>query len=405
MTQLSTLGFHGVIDRVRSILAKDAAVTAATGSTLRVPTIRTYDYGGAPLGEWYDVTSVSVAFDEHGPATADIILPRGSDHLTLDAIMPGGIGAYIEIDCRDLGSDVDSDTIGIPDVWLGRLSTVTASSQGATCTVSAAGPHAWLDRITVARQARTVEPAGSIATRIVEEHPEGLVTMGPLVYRGPGGDADVGGGDLWGALVALANGRNEGFVLHTVPGDCRLLLNWSHPLGAEDRSGSVTLVEGVNCEWDTSYKLDWTASELLGIAESFEAGPGQVALSMTAPPQARIGKHAALTAALSSSVGRAIVEGGDTIIRPDIPTRAELERTLDAELRQMLVPPVYLQVTITDPSLWASLTGGVLVGCDIDDPLALFSDGAVGRILDRSYDVYPTLAMTASVELWRTADV
>lgn len=355
-----------------------------------------------PLGEWTGCTAVSIAYDENGPASADITLPRNSMHLRAKNIAPGGIGVILEIDARDIGADASSRAIGIPDVWLGRASTVSASSQGGTCTVGCVGPSSWLDKMTIARQS-TRESAGAIAKRLLEQYPGGRVSAGAMYY-GPGGDAALGGGSLWSVLSGLANDRGETFTLTAVPGQARLVLNWKHPLQSDDRTGSVTLIEGTNAEWDTTYQLDMTVPELLGVAESFEAGPGAVAASVSAPAGARFGRHSALTAVLSSSAARATIEGGESIIRPDIPTRAELELVLGARLRELLVPSLLLQVTVTDPALWRHLSPGILVGVDVVDPLWVYNGGAVGRVLDRAFDLMPALGCTIGLELWRTAD-
>jgi len=81
------------------------------------------------------------------------------------------------------------------------------------------------------------------------------------------------------------------------------------------------------------------------------------------------------------------------------PTRAELEAALATELRRYLVPPIVLQVTLTSPALWRAIRAGDLVRTQIDDPLGLFAD-AVGRVLDRSYQVTPPLEARLSLELW-----
>jgi len=368
------------------------------------PVVRIYHgLSFEPLGEWAGIGAVSIAYDEHGPASADITLARNSAYLLADAIAPGGIGVVVEIDARDLGVDIESRAIGIPDVWLGRVQTLPASSRGATCTVALGGPSTWLERITVARQAASTESAGSIARRLVEQYPIGRVSPGPVTYRGPGGEMDVGGQALWSALTSMADDRGETFTLTAVPGEARMLLDWRHPLQSEDRTASVVLIEGSNIEWDTTFQLDTMASDLIGVAESFAAGPGAVAASVSAPASARFGRLAALTAVLGSSAARAVVEGGEAIIRPDIPTRAELELVLAAKLRTMMVPPILLQATVTDPAMWRHLEPGVLVTTYITDPMGLFTGGAVARVLDRAFDVWPTLACTVGLELWRMA--
>jgi len=374
-------------------------------SVTRQPVVRVYHgVSFEPLGEWAGIGSVSIAYDEHGPASADITLPRDSVYLRADAIAPGGMGVVIEIDARDLGTDVNGSAIGVPDVWLGRVQTLPASSRGATCTVALGGPSTWLERITVARQAVSTEPAGSIARRLIEQYPIGRVSPGPVTYRGPGGEMGVGGQSLWSALASMADDRGETFTLTALPGEARLLLDWRHPLQSEDRTASVVLIEGTNIEWDTTFQLDATASDLLGVAESFAAGPSAVAAMVSAPSAARFGRLAALSATLGSSAARAVVEGGEAIIRPDIPTRAELELVLGAALRQLLVPPILLQATVTDPAIWRHLTPGALVTTYIHDPLQLFAGGAVARVLDRAYDVWPTLACTVGLELWKVSD-
>lgn len=404
MAQKSALDFNAVMGRVRSILAKDV-VTTIVGSEMVGPIVRLYDgVSFEPLGEWVGCSSISVAYDEHGPASADIALPRNSTYLQAANICPHGLGVVVEIDARNLGTDVNGRTISIPDVWLGRVSTVQASSQGATATVTCDGPSAWLDGLTVARQGRTREPAGAIARRLVDQYPASRISMGGLCYYGPGSDTDLGGDSLLGTLTALADNRGETFTLTAVPCEARLLLDWLHPLHSEDRSAAVQLIAGTNCEWDATFALAQTASELMAVGESYDAGSSTVASHVAAPTMAHLGRRAALTAELSSAAALATLEGGDLVIRPDIPTRAELALTLAANLRRMLVPPLLLQVTVTDPALWASLAPGVLVGVDIADPLGVYDGGAVGRVLDRAFDLSPSLACNVGLELWRTAN-
>jgi len=370
-----------------------------------VPIVRIYDgVSFEPMGEWIGCGSISVAYDEHGPASADISLPRTSTYLQAANVAPHGIGVIVEIDARVLGTDVNSRTISVPDVWLGRVSTIQASSQGATCTVSCSGPAAWLDRLTVARQGRTREPAGAIAKRLVDQYPGSRVSMGGTCYYGPGSDADIGGASFLATLTTLADNRGETFRLTAVPAEARLLLDWLHPLQSEDRTGDLTLVQGQNCEWDCTYSLDQTAADLMAVGESYAAGSSAMVSHVAAPVATYLGRQAALQAELSSSVALAIAEGGDLVIRPDITTRAELELMLAARLRQTMVPPLLLQVTVTDAALWQYLAPGCLVSVDISDPLGVYDGGAVGRVLDRAFDVSPSLACTIGLELWRTAD-
>lgn len=364
------------------------------------PRILVYDgTSTAPLGEWTGLSSVSVAFSDSAPDTAEIVLPRNGTHLLASSIMPSGTGVYVEIDSRDLGTDEYSATVGTPDVWWGRVQQVSASSRGATCSVSCGGPSSWLDGITVAMQRGSTEPAVAIARRILDQYPRARLTLGPIRHEGASIPTDFGGQSLQAVLDALAETRGEEYAIDAVVGECRGIVSWRTPLAARDRTADIVLAEGVNCEWDTAYQLDTATSELAGIASSLIAGQKVVGASVTAPAGPMVGRHAALTAVLASPIARDTVDGTQTVVRPDIPTRDELAYMLDVELRRTLVPPIMLQVTLTDPSLWASIRSGDLVRTQIDDPLGLFTD-AVGRVLDRSYSLTPPLSATMTVELW-----
>ena len=374
--------------------AGGAAPAPAVVTLRALPLVRSYDgIAASAIGEIAGFTEVEIAFDEFGPAEATVNLPRSSGHLAAGQLFPGGIGAYYEIDAREMG---------VPDVWLGRVVTPQAGSQRATCTLRCEGPRAWLDQETVGGFWRVSGSAADIMGAAIKSHPTPLrVTVGRLA-RGPAAEIQAGGQTVWGLAETLAKDRGESFGLTATPGRVALVLDWYTV--PDRRALDIDLREGVNCEWELAYNLNPPFADLITLGDSFGQSRGITkAASVQAPSVPALGRRAALAAVLAAPITATVrgVASGVMAVRPDLLNRAALEAAALATLRSSLTPILAATVEITDRSLWGIRPGDVVPTRWPSEPTGVWAS-AYALVRTTSYQLAPTPAMRASVELWAT---
>ena len=372
----------------------EAAPAPAVVVPRAAPLIRSYDgIAAAPIGEIVGFTEVEIAFDEFGPAEATVNLPRGSGHLTAGQLFPGGVGAYYEIDAREMG---------VPDVWLGRVVTPQAGSQRPTCTLRCEGPRAWLDQETVGGYWRVAGAAADIMRAAIESHPAPLrITLGRLA-RGSAAEIQAGGQTVWGLAEGLAKDRGESYCLVAIPGRVALVMEWY--TAPDRRILDIELREGVNCEWDLAYNLNPSFADLISLGDSFGQSRGvSSSATVLSPSTPALGRRGALTAVLAAPITAAVRggAGGVMAIRPDLLNRAALEAAALAVLRANLTPVLAATVEITNRALWGIKPGDVVPTRWPSEPTGVWAS-AYALVRTTSYQLAPTPAMQASVELWAT---
>lgn len=361
---------------------------------LAASTIRSYDgIGASPIGEITGFTEVEIAFDEFGPAEATVNLPRASGHLAAGQLFPGGIGAYYEIDAREMG---------VPEVWLGRVVTPQAGSQRATCTLRCEGPKAWLDQETVGGYWRVAGAAADIMRAAIQSHPTPLRIKVGRFARGTAAEVQAGGQTVWGLAEGLAKDRGESFGLSAIPGSVVLIMDWY--TAPDRRVLDIELREGVNCEWDLAYNLNPPFADLIALGDSFGQSRGITkAATVQAPSVPALGRRGALAAVLAAPITAVVrgVAGGVMAVRPDLLNRAALEAAALATLRRNLTPTLAATVEITDRSLWGIKPGDVVPTRWPSEPTGVWAS-AYALVRTTSYQLAPTPAMRLSVELWAT---
>lgn len=367
-------------------------------------TIRTYDgASGAFIAEWTDVTDCDITFGENGPEQASIGLPKTADDGSLNPAldyrrtMPGMRGVLVEVDAR--GLDVAAG-VGVPDVWLGRATSMPRGSDKPVVSVSCQGPHSWLDRETVPARLPFRGVAGRVFRTLIAEHPNALHLIPGDADDGPAVEVTLAGGSLWEAIGSLEEMTLGRAVFTAVPGAAALVADWRDQLAArDDVADRVVLVEGVNCEWDADCDLDAPLDTIAVAGRSFGDATIDGVVTARAPAGPVLGRLAALTAAVSSPVASTLAGQGGAQVRPDLGAASSLYSQADAALRGQLAPPQVASVTVTDESLWLKLRVNKIVETRFNDPLGIFAH-ALAEIKQITWGLAPERKCSLGVELW-----
>lgn len=366
-----------------------------------MPTIRTYHgESGEPLEEWTDFGVVEVSFTQAGADSAKIDAPRTAPYLHHRRSMPGGVGAFIEVDGREGG---------VPEVCTGRLLPTQFSGDGETVALNTKGPEEWLSRIGVPIMGRHTAPAAGIVQGAIQACPV-QTWLAPIVQVGSGLAAipyETSGEALWPLMTSLAEERGEEFRLVARPGSVLFDLHWGHPLGAPDATADVVLVHGKNCTLSSSSVVaGLPLSELVGVALSFGEGADVAGALVKSAPVSRWGRSNALTAAMASTSVRRLAGSGaasEALPAPEITSEPALIAMLETTLRREMVATATVQIQDVNPDLWPYLVTGALVSTRLPDPHGLFA-AAVARIRTATFRLAPDLGCSLSLELWHLED-
>lgn len=355
--------------------------------------LRTYHgESGEPIDVWEDVDACEIVFEEYGPKSAKTGLVRGVPALHHSRLMPGGLGAFLEIDARGLG---------VPDVWLGRID-VPQIGPGAIVPIGATGPESWLASVGVAPSAESAEPAAWTVRRSIQEarRPTWCRFDAGSAYLGVRTTAVASAQSLWAQIEAYRADRDELPLFIADAGRVRFTVRWAHPLAGSEVQGDVRLVDGENCTLTSSaVGAGMTRDELVAVARSWGAGSGLQAALVRAPRGAAIGRRGALAAVLQSAQLTGLLAGDVASGLPEIGERDALELALETRLRRLMVPPVLGQIADVDPALWPYCRPGNVLSATLHDPYGLFNRALV-RITSATFRPTPPLACSLSVELW-----
>lgn len=368
---------------------------------MSAPTIRAYHgESGEPLETWDQFGSVEVSFTQTGPDSASIDVPCTAPYLHHRRSMPGGVGVFLEVDGRALGT---------PEVWTGRMLSPQFSGDGEAVGLSLNGPEEWLSSIGVPIQGRHTRPAAGIVQDAIQSCPaqtwlaptvQAVTALASVPY-------ETSGEAMWPLMVGLAEGRGEEFRLVVRPGRVFFDVHWGHPLGAPDATAEVVLVHGKNCTLSSSaIRAGLPLSELVGVALSYGQGADVAGALVKSAPSSRWGRSNALTAAMSTTSVRRLAGSGaasEALPAPEVTSDAALTAMLEATLRHEAVATATAQIQDVDPALWPLLVTGVLVSTRLPDPFGLFS-AAVARIRTVTFRLAPELACSLSLELWQLED-
>lgn len=354
---------------------------------------------GQYLEDWTEELSVAeVTFGEHGPLSARVEVPATAEFLHHSRCFPAGVGGFLEIDARSLG---------VPEVWAGRVKIPQFGGEAAGETFEVVGPEEWLGVIGVPLQGPYTAPsadivrdalAGSAAQTWVEMSADSPTTYVQIPY-------EAGGETHWKLMTGLAKQRGEEFYLSAMAGRVGYQLRWSHPLQAPDYSDRLTLVQDENCRLESSaMNLGLPLQDAVGVALSFGAGSEVVGSLVKAPPaaRARIGRLHGLTAALSTLTVRRLSGAGATseaVPAPEVTSQAALDAMVESMVRRDMVMTATVQLADIDVELWPLLRAGALVGARLRDPHRLFANCLI-RILTRTFGILPGLGNSISAELW-----
>lgn len=329
--------------------------------------IHTFDgWSGQPIGDWYDVGECELVYEMWGPETARIQAPARLPYWDRSRCMPGGRGVYVQVDATDMG---------LP-LWTGRLTAPQASSTSPDVSAELTGPREWLDRYHTALAARVPWPAATIARAALLANPPSppLRFADTSPHLGLGGDDDTAARPLWELLTTLAEGRGEWFYLVARPWEVAYDLHWRHPLGGDDHSGDVLLVNGVNAEFDPVPDIEGKLDTLLVAAQAWHAGPRQAGSGARISPARAFGRKAALQALTTSLTTRWLTGASQTDADPTIATRDSAAVAAEARLRRLCSSAVPTQVKVLDTALWPAIRPGTIVSAQWeDDPHGLFT--------------------------------
>ena len=317
-------------------------------------------------------------------------LPRTSDDLAADRLMPGGVGAIWQIDARD---------VGVPHVWTGRVTGPQWSPGSAAVTVKLDGIEPELAREPVPATNPRSTSAGALVRDVVTSRTVlPRIEIGTIA-EGSAAEMAVEGMSVADLLQILAADRGEHYYRTALPGCVAVVLDWLTSPVRRDLTDQVALVEGQTCEPDMALSTAPTTAELLGVASSLAAGREAIASSAAAPGGPVLGRKAALEAEITSVIAQQVLGTAAVELRPDLPTRAALELALRSRLQAVLAPVVAASCQITDTDLWHLQPGNLVLTRWPSEPTGLFAS-AVARIRTVTYSVCDPLGMTASLELW-----
>lgn len=369
---------------------------------MTTPIVTLYDDAGRLAGSWSAITACDLAFGEHGPEQATVVVPKRTTAGALNpelnhrVVMPGGRGALVEIDARENGVD---------DVFLGRLRSMSDANDAASVSFAVEGPHSWLDAVPIPAQSQRRVSPGRIIAELVKMH-GGRLRLRPGVFHdGIGVDVDLNGGSFWSIAATLESLTNDRLYMTADPGAARLVADWRSQVSRQHDRRGVQLLEGVNVNWSADANLDPAPAELVLVGQSFGQGPGVQANTMRAPAGPLYGRMAALTATLYGGPAAAAggITQGFTTLRPDLATRAALETAARAQLQRGLVAPIMAQLVVTDlDNLYGEVRVGDIVTVALTThALGLFTN-ATAQIQAIAYGVVPAKSMTMTAELWAT---
>lgn len=350
---------------------------------------------GEYLEDWPEYSVVEIAFGPHGPDTARVEVPRTAPFLHHSRSLPGGVGAFVEIDAA---------SFGVPDVWTGRLLAPQFDGDGAGVTLSLKGPEEWLSRIGVPLAGQSARPAADVVRDALAACPAETWVRVPSAGSGTHWSRvpfDLTGQALWPLMTGLAETRGEEFTLTARPRRVMFDLSWRHPLDATE--ADVTLEHGRNCTLSSSaLNLGLPLQDAVGVALSYGAGDEVVGALVKAPASARLGLRDGLTAAMSALAVRKLAGTGsasEALPAPEVTSQAALEAMLEALLRREMVTTCTAQLQDVKPHLWPHLRPGTLIRVSMPDPFALFHY-ALARIRTATFRLAPDLACSLSVDLW-----
>lgn len=364
------------------------------------------------LSRLADFGSVEVAFDQHGAATAKVTVPRLVDgspnpRLLQPALFPDGAGALIEIDGRDLGTNERGDPIGVPDVWLGRVTDPEGGDTGtAEATLTASGPAVDLDQETLpALSVPITGSGGDIARAIVQNYPNDLRIEIGEIQAGIPAPTTVDGGSVWGLLTSLAEDRGEEFRLTALPGRGRWRLDWFDALAAPDLTGGagpqvVLYDDGVrqNCRITPAYKLTRPRTEVVAAGAGWRNG-GQLAVK-AGTTSVVMGRKGSLMAAANTTLVQRLAGGQNAFMRPDLSSLPALEAAAAAELRRLMRPVLPVRIEVMDTGLWRYMRPLNIVLVRLPKEMTgLFRKCSV-QIRTATFSLTPPLGCTVSGELW-----
>jgi hypothetical protein len=381
--------------------------------TMRQPVIRVFNGNAAlPLTGYGEV---EVAFGQHGPDQARITVPRlvgGAVNPLLRAgsLFPQGEGVLVEIDARALGTNEASATVGVPDVWLGRV-TDPDVGDGTTAEVELAlnGPMTDLGETTIpVRAAAMSGPAGVIAAELVRSHPVDVGVDVGTVHRGRYLSSAVDGRTLGDALEGLAADSGEDFMLVALPGLARWRLDWTDALAPTDYTGAaggpaVTIVDDghrQNARVSLTYGFTRSRSDIVVAGAGWDYGGPLAVRAQTAT--AVLGRRAALDALVSTSVVQSLGGGNSAGYRPDVATVPMLEAAAAAQLRRMMRPVLPFQAEVLDTGMWPYMRPLALVLVRLADEVTGLYANAIAQIRTATFSVTAPYGCTISGELWST---
>lgn len=340
---------------------------AAVVATSRAVVVFRDPATGVALRDVAEWTGLDISFDRFGPTQAAITLRRGTGDAHYSVLLPGGDGALVAVDARDLG---------VPDAWLGQAEsadeTLTHAAAEGALPVSVAGPWAWLDDLGIHDFPDRHAPAGAIIAEIVGGHAGAHRLRIGTLHTGAPISYSAGGQSVGGLLKDLSGITWEYPLLTALPGDSRLTLDWLHPLSVPDARRAVTLLPGRNCtDVNLTTKLRRTAAEVVAVAQSYVQGTGAQTIAMRGPAGAVVGRRAALAMSTYAAPAGQLA-GGPVVIRQDLPSLSTIEQEAAAALRRSVPIMPGGSATITDATLYPAMRPNAVLSAVFEDGMGLW---------------------------------
>lgn len=389
-------GSRGLLELLLWRAATPPAPAPFVAPVVRALHLRAYHgEAGEYIEDWPEYGVVELAFGLQGPDTARLEVPRTAPFLHHTRSLPGGVGVFVEVDARSLG---------VPDIWTGRLLAPQFDGDGAAVTLSLKGPEEWLSRIGVPLAGQSARPSADVARDALAACPAETWVRVPRAGTGTRWSRvphDLTGQTLWALLAGLAETRGEEFTLTARPRRVMFDIAWRHPLDAPE--AEVTLDHGRNCTLSSSaLNLGLPLQDAVGVALSYGAGGEVVGALVKAPASARLGLRNGLAAAMNSLAVRKLAGTGsasEALPAPEVTSQAALEAMLEAILRREMAATATVQIQDVERRLWPHLRPGTLVRTRLPDPFGLFED-ALMRIRTATFRLAPDLACALSGDLW-----
>lgn len=376
------------------------------------PTVRPFS-GDTALPPWYGFGAVEVAFDAHGPLSARVEMPRliggvPNPALLADALFPGMEGVMLEIDGRDLGTNERGDVVSVPDLWLGRATDPEGADAGSpVVTVGASGPKVDLEQESIPALSIPVSgSAGDVVRRVVNTHPNDLRMVMGDVHMGRELPVSIDADSVWGMMERAAEDATEEFTLTALQGRARWRLSWLDPLSAPDLTGggagpAVVLFddgERQNARISMAYQLTRTRQDIIVAGAGWRfGGPLAVTASTGA---ATLGKQAALTAAVNTTVVQRLGGNAQAFMRPDLTSLPALQAAAASELRRLMRPPLPVEAEILDTGLWKYMRPRNVVATRLaDEVTGLYRNVAI-QIRTATFQLCPVWGCRISGEVW-----